>query len=806
MNRLSSTSRAPASSSSSSSSSVFPLPLFSVPPPTRASSRGLTIRRSRLRAVYTAANNIIFSLNLLYFNCPVSAVPASPRSFTYRSTSSSSSFSSSSPFFSPATCRILDHVFRSARRFLAESRLRNSSSSPTAVGQVGTPSPSHSSSPVPALVQAIRYFIVREMSFPSSSSSSVHRPRVPTAAAGVASSSSSTFSSLPPLFVRSMSSLSALPLASYSLPCSALPLVAARVSLPDVPRKVNMLDLLPSAMRELYSSPEKLLLPTTDPASTAATALRLRPRVFGSKREYLALIRRMYALGMVSFQRRPKCINGVFTVKKDESALRLIIDARPANARFIRPHGVRLPDPSCMLLISIPADEMLYVGKNDIKDFYHSILLPEWLVPYFGLPAVSMSELGLADVPVGADGNGSGDLFHPVCLTVPMGWSHAVLVAQIDHEHVLYRDGALSPQQNLLTMTIASPALPAGTAAHTIYIDDGPTFSTSQAAATDEHTSMQRCYRANHLQPKLPKCQAPTADPIDVLGLEWHGKLKTVGAGVDKLSQLCALTLSYLRHGYASGEQMSKLVGSWVWPLLVRRPALSSLRHVYRFIHCAGEKHYQLWPSVKRELLILLGLAPLLYVDLSAAFFDRLFMSDASSTGGGVVSTPLSSTLADLVWPMACLPPTCAVPPAAAEDDPVLQPALSSTFSLSQDKVTSAHATIASSPWTALAAWKWKHTHDSRLVPTHINQLELQAALTAVKRVASSPSGINSRVLLGIDSSVALHVLRRGRTSSHSLYPVTCRLHALCLAAGIRIHTFWVPSDVNPADAPSRLL
>lgn len=783
-----------------SSFSVFPLPSFSLPPPTRSSSRGLSTRRSRLRAAYTAANNIILSLNLLYFNCPVSAVPASSRTFTF------SSNSSNSPFFSSSTCRILDHVFRSARRFVAESRLRNSSSS--TVGQVGTPSPL----PVPALVQAIRHFIVQEMS------SSTSRQRSAPNTADVASlhssppSSSSSPSSSPSLslpYPSVTSSLSSHPSASYSLPCSALRLIAAQVSLPDVPRKVKMLDLLPPAMRDLYSSPQKLLLPVPIAAAAAVAAsggTHPPPRVFGSKREYRALIRRMYALGMVSFQRRPKCVNGVFAVRKDAISQRLIIDARPANAKFIRPPGVRLPDPSCMLQLSIPADEVLYVGKNDIKDFYHSILLPEWLVPYFGLPAVSLFELGLSD---------NHDLIYPVCLTVPMGWSHAVLVAQIDHEHVLYRDGALSPRRNLLTMTVASPSLPPDTAAHAIYIDDGPTFSTSQAVATREHTSMQQCYRANHLQPKLSKCQRPTSDPIDVLGLEWNGRLKTVGAGVGKLSELCALTLSYLRHGYASGLEMSRLIGSWVWPVLVRRPALSSLRHVYRFIHCAGKKRYQLWPSVKRELVILLGLAPLLFLDLSAPFHQDIFMSDASSTGGGVVSTPLSSPLADLLWPMTCLPPTCpqavSAPPAPsaattlATDVRVLQPALSPLFSLSQGKVAAAHSAIASSPWSTVAAWKWKYTHDSRLIPTHINQLELQAVLTVVKRVVSYPNGIHSRVLLGIDSSVALHVLRRGRTSSHSLYPVTCRLHALCLAADIRLHTLWVPSGLNPADAPSRL-
>jgi hypothetical protein len=760
--------------SASSSSSVFPLPSFLVPPPTRSSSRGLRWRRSQLRAAYQMANTCILSLNLLYFNCSLAALPSVPSVSYPLSSSSTSSIRS----ISSSTCRVLAHVFRSARRFVAESRLRKSTPSKAAApGQVGT-SPS-----VPAFVQATRQFIVHELS-PSRHQSVSPKTDV------TRSSLLATFSSVPmslPTF--------------YSLPFSALPIIAAQMSLPDIPQKVNMLDLLPPLMRHLYSTPELLLLPS----SSLPTSPSVRPRVFGSKAEYLQLIRRMYLLGMISFLSNPKCVNGVFAVKKDASSQRLIIDARPANARFRPPPGVRLPDPSALLQLSIPADETLYVAKNDIKDFYHSILLPEWLIPYFGLPAVSLSELGLPGVV--SDSDSASGVLHPVCLTVPMGWSHAVLVAQIDHEHTLYRNHTLSPKHNLLTMLVFTPSLPDNTAAHAIYIDDGPTFSTSKSLCNADHVSMQECYRENDLQAKLPKCKSATSDAIDVLGLEWNGREKTVGASVPKLHELCAVTLSYLRRGSITGVQLSRLVGSWVWPLLVRRPALSALRHVYRFIHCAGSKSYQLWPSVKRELLMLIGLAPLLYVDLSSLFYSSIYMSDASSTGGGVVSTPLSSSLADLLWPMTCLPPSCSPCPAETVPSPsslppihLLQPSMTTAFRSDERHIARAHDSITESEWQAVAAWGWKHTED-----VHINQLELQSVLTVVKRVMSCPAGLNSRVFVGTDSTVALHALRRGRTSSHHLSPVLCRIHASCLASGMRLHTFWIPSDVNPADAPSRL-
>ncbi len=79
--------------------------------------------------------------------------------------------------------------------------------------------------------------------------------------------------------------------------------------------------------------------------------------------------------------------------------------------------------------------------------------LPEWLVPFFALPAVTFAELGVES----ADPHAT---IHPayttlLCLlaiarcctlrriikwfSLLMGWSHSVLLAQAAHEHVMRR-------------------------------------------------------------------------------------------------------------------------------------------------------------------------------------------------------------------------------------------------------------------------------------------------------------------------------------------------------------------------------
>jgi len=61
------------------------------------------------------------------------------------------------------------------------------------------------------------------------------------------------------------------------------------------------------------------------------------------------------------------------------------------------------------------------------------------------------------------------------------------------------------------------------------------------------------------------------------------------------------------------------------------------------------------------------------------------------------------------------------------------------------------------------------------------------------------------RVLVGLDSRVALGAASKGRSSSGALNRHLRRLTAACLTYEIRLSLFWLPSWANSSDAPSRL-
>ena len=159
-------------------------------------------------------------------------------------------------------------------------------------------------------------------------------------------------------------------------PTAVVPLIASRVALPDSLHIVPLLGVLPPEQALLYSDALHGAPLMRSPMEILALDLTLPlqpPRVAGSRSEYLALIRRMFKIGMLAFTASPKAVNGVFTVGKDADQDRLIIDAQPANRLFQDSPHVALPDPSHLVQLRIPSSgPALVVGKSDLSNFYLS--------------------------------------------------------------------------------------------------------------------------------------------------------------------------------------------------------------------------------------------------------------------------------------------------------------------------------------------------------------------------------------------------------------------------------------------------
>ena len=99
--------------------------------------------------------------------------------------------------------------------------------------------------------------------------------------------------------------------------------------------------------------------------------------------------------------------------------------------------------------------------------------------------------------------------------------------------------------------------------------------------------------------------------------------------------------------------------------------------------------------------------------------------------------------------------------------------------------------------WSIVHGYSWKST-------AHINVLELQATLNAVKwRLRKAQNG-KLRCLHLIDNQSVCAVIAKGRCSAYRLKPGLKKLNSLVLASGIVLAVGYVATDSNPSDIPSR--
>ena len=82
--------------------------------------------------------------------------------------------------------------------------------------------------------------------------------------------------------------------------------------------------------------------------------------------------------------------------------------------------------------------------------------------------------------------------------------------------------------------------------------------------------------------------------------------------------------------------------------------------------------------------------------------------------------------------------------------------------------------------------------------------LEAHCVRLAVEWLARSPQKHSSRVVLLIDSKAILGAVCKGRTSARSIRTQIRHICAIALAADLSLYCIYIPSEHNPADAPSR--
>ena len=569
------------------------------------------------------------------------------------------------------------------------------------------------------------------------------------------------------------------------LASSAVAVDADMVSLPSRAGTCDILRFLPPDLAARYSSPQQL-------RSKAVPSRKPHCAFLIKDGHYARLLRRMDACGMLAWtDKPPEVVNGLFAVPKPDGTQRLIIDARRANALFEDPEPVQLPTPDLLANLETQG-EALHVAKADLSDFYHSLRLPEAWWTFFGLPAV-------APASVDKGSRFQSDLVWPLIKTLPMGFAHAVLLAQGYHCGLVHQRVPLLRQPDMIGF---GNDLRADRLRWSIYIDDlalmAPSREEAEAALNEYECA---CVDAG-LVIKPSKLRRPSQAPIEVTGLRVDGEALSVGVAPHKLLLLIRHTLLLARSPMVQAHELSSVLGKWAWAVLIRRPALSVFGAVYRWLAAFKDRAAPLWPSARLELGVICALAPLLVASLAPGWFHDTVAIDASSTGQGVVASALPPPMVAGLTTAAGLPPADAF-----RADDIFDGAMRATFSKSShatsgrcvDRFPGLLARVQSSPWRTIVAKHWKRSE-------HINVLEATALRTGVRWIRSHRSASDCRCLIISDSAVVVSSTSKGRSSSRSLLFNCRRTAAFLLSSGLRLFVRWVPSHVNPADAASRTI
>ncbi|CAK0899033.1 unnamed protein product, partial [Prorocentrum cordatum] len=275
---------------------------------------------------------------------------------------------------------------------------------------------------------------------------------------------------------------------------------------------------------------------------------------------------------------------------------------------------------------------------------------------------------------------------------------------------------------------------------------------------------------------------------------------------------------------------------------------LSLFWSCYAFVRKNCTQEERLWASVRRELSLWDGLAPLLWRDLRAGWSDEVVAVDASEWGLGACAAQCGGSLARSVgrtserwrwgrvgaamgprrhaldharkaeaaaalageareaapWIAAAndVPgPECAPPQPPSAGSGVLD-SPGDVFGFGRVKrvvdFPEVPREMIELRWSVVGRFPWRRKGESIAV------YEARATLYGFRHLLRSSRNLGKHVVVLGDSQSTARAVTRFRSDSRSMMRVTQAIAALSLATGSALHYRWLPSEWNVADSPSR--
>ena len=445
------------------------------------------------------------------------------------------------------------------------------------------------------------------------------------------------------------------------------PMEVEKIDLPPPGTTAIELTELCPQVAHLFQNIDRLML---DPSfeTKGGDALKIfQDPVLEKPSERLLLAARMWRGGMLREVRRVESEVDLFTVVKKiiprdaaaggrawDVSLRLIFDNRRGNLRWRTPPWVPLSGPGPLSMLDFSAysqgDYRLSAGTGDVSNWYYRLRVPQQVAEYFVLRRVSSSELrqylmeiypDLQELPNPELGEHLG-----VCVLV-MGWSWAVYLAHMCLTSIATGPAVGWPTERLLVHGSPMPIMDIQAGLNSLfwlYIDDFGSMSldphgqdSSALAHRDRLTARLR--ELGFEVHKEEEGEQVLGIGILLGGPFWEARPEPRAFGV-----LLEDTAAILQARRGSPKEVEALVGSWTWRMILSRCTLSCFDSVYSFARSPRPFDIVALPmSVLAELQAVSDLRSYMFTDWLSPLSPTAFMTDASPSGGAVVSTEASS-------------------------------------------------------------------------------------------------------------------------------------------------------------------
>ena len=257
-----------------------------------------------------------------------------------------------------------------------------------------------------------------------------------------------------------------------------------------------------------------------------------------------------------------------------------------------------------------------------------------------------------------------------------------------------------------------------------------------------------------------------------------------------KLAKILAGMCWFASAPCLSSLELGAILGHLSWFALMSRPTFACFHEVYKLLDYSTASRFVLPRGCLAELFHFLLLVPLLTNDLTRPWQECLLATDASDAFGfGVSVAPCSTEVARRVGREG------------AKRDKFVR--LDRTTHYVDDeaerprKGSALHLPLSKSHFKSVVSSK-------RLYAAHSGSLEAHGVILGLKWLLRSPGRHGKRTPVLIDALTVLGAAAKGRSSAPSIRHEIREISALILAGNLLFRPVYIPSEDNPADAPSR--